>query len=279
MGQSLSLRLQFGSMVRSMSLAAAVWITIGAAVIGGVACLAASRLVHLSVRRSHHEVGIAVLNQLGVIYAVLLAFTYSDVRGEYDVAAQAINAECGSLHGLAILADTLPPDRRDPLEQAIASYLAAVIEQEWPSMAASRSGSPQALRAFQTLWRTVALMDAGDGRYAGVREQMSTLMVTAHQQRETRLFQAGLGMPAILWVVLISLAAAMVCFVAFCGMEHLVSQIALAAVFAAALALLLVVVRLLDHPFEGALQLPASDFQETLSRVRSVMSASVPASP
>jgi Protein of unknown function (DUF4239) len=274
-----ALRPQFCFVVGSMGLAAAVWITIGAAVIGSIACLAARRLVHFSVRRSHHEVGIAVLSQLGVIYAVLLAFTYSDVWGQYNVAAESINAECGSLHGLAILADTLPPNHRDPLEQAVASYLAAVIEQEWPSMAANRSGSPHATSAFQALWRTVAVMDTGDGRYAGIRDQMSALMATAHQQRETRLFQAGLGMPAILWVLLISLAAAMVCFVAFCGMEYLVSQITLAAVFAAAVALILVVVRLLDHPFEGVLQLPASDFQETLSKVHSIMLVSDPSSP
>lgn len=174
-----------------MSLAAAVWITIGAAVIGGMACLAARRLVHLSIRRRHHEVGIAVLNQLGVIYAVLLAFTFSDVWGQYNLAAQAMNAECGSLHGLAILADTLPPAHRDPLERDIAAYLAAVIEQEWPSMAATRSSSPRALHAFQALWRTVTAMDTGDGRYASIPDQMSALMATAHQQRETRLFQAG----------------------------------------------------------------------------------------
>lgn len=132
-----------------------------------------------------------MLNQLGVIYAVLLAFTFSDVWGQYNLAAQAMNAECGSLHGLAILADTLPPAHRDPLERDIAAYLAAVIEQEWPSMAATRSSSPRALHAFQALWRTVTAMDTGDGRYASIPDQMSALMATAHQQRETRLFQAG----------------------------------------------------------------------------------------
>ena len=86
-------------------------------------------------------------------------------------------------------------------------------------------------------------------------------------------------MPTILWVLLISLAAVMVCFVAFCGIEFLVSQITLTAVFAAAVALILVVVRLLDHPFEGVLQLPASDFQETLSRVHSIIPVSDPSSP
>ena len=117
-------------------------------------------------------------------------------------------------------------------------------------------------------------MDTDDGRYAGTRDQMLALLATAHQKRETRLFQATLGMPTILWALLVALAAVMVCFVAFCGIEYLVSQVALTAVFAAAVTLILVVVRLLDHPFEGVLQLPASDFQETLSKVQSIMRAS-----
>jgi hypothetical protein len=266
-----SLGRQFFTLVGSMSLAVAVWITIGAAVLGSMACLAARRLVHLSVRRSHHEVGIAVLNQLGVIYAVLLAFTFSDVWGQYNEAAQSINAECSSLHGLAILADTLPPDRRDPLEQAIANYLATVIQQEWPAMAANQSGSPEAMHAFQAVWRMVAGTDTSGGQYAGTRDQMLALLATAHQKRETRLFQATLGMPAILWVLLISLAAMMVCFVGFCGLEYLASQLALMALFAAAVTLILIVIRMLDHPFEGALQLSPSDFQETLSKVQLIM--------
>ena len=212
-----------------------------------------------------------MLNQLGVIYAVLLAFTFSDVWGQYNEAAQSINAECGSLHGLAILTDTLPPDRGQPLEQAIAGYLAAVVQQEWPAMAAERSGSPQAVRAFQALWRMVADTDTGNGQYAGTRDQMLALMATAHQKRETRLFQAGLSMPGILWVLLIALAALMVCFIGFCGIEYLASQLALTAMFAASVTLILVVVRMLDHPFEGALQLSPSDFQETLSKVRDIM--------
>ncbi|MBX6742833.1 MAG: DUF4239 domain-containing protein [Acetobacteraceae bacterium] len=117
-------------------------------------------------------------------------------------------------------------------------------------------------------------MDNGSGQYAAIRDQMLALLAAAHQQRETRLFQAALGAPTILWTVLICLAAVMVCLVAFSGVEYLISQITFTAVFAATVALILATVRLLDHPFEGALQLPASDFQETLAEVRSITGAS-----
>jgi Protein of unknown function (DUF4239) len=253
-----------------MGLAAAVWITLGAALLGSVACLAARRLVHIDVRRHHHEVGSAVFNQLGVVYAVLMAFTFSDVWGQYNRAAEAINAECGSLHGIAILADTLPPELRDPMEPALVDYITAVIEREWPEMAANRSGNQHALDRFRALWGMVARMEV-DGPHAGARDQMLTLLATAHQQRETRLFQAALRMPSILWTLLIAFAVVMVLFVAFCGIEYLSSQMTFTAVFASAVTLILVVVRLLDHPFEGALQLPAADFQETSSRIQIIM--------
>src|SRR5579884_994860 len=63
--------------------------------------------VNLDALRRHHEVGSAVFLQLGVVYAVLLAFVFIQVWDQYNEAASAIDQECGALHGAAMLASTL----------------------------------------------------------------------------------------------------------------------------------------------------------------------------
>ena len=53
------------------------------------------RLVQVDARRRHQEVGVTVFLQLGVLFAVLLAFVFSEAYSEYGNAQRAIDLECG----------------------------------------------------------------------------------------------------------------------------------------------------------------------------------------
>ena len=91
-----------------MSYAEALLVILFTAIVAVVATNFVRRALGLDVRRQHHEVGNPVYLQIGVVFAVLLAFVFNEVWGEYNAAAQAINGECGALHGAAMLAHNLP---------------------------------------------------------------------------------------------------------------------------------------------------------------------------
>jgi|RhiMetdeSRZDD1v2_1073273.scaffolds.fasta_scaffold253430_3 hypothetical protein len=65
------------------------------------------RALGFDLRRRQHEVGNQLYPQIGVLFAVLLAFMFNEVLGQYNAAAQAINGECAALHGAAMLANDL----------------------------------------------------------------------------------------------------------------------------------------------------------------------------
>ncbi|HEX4262393.1 MAG TPA: DUF4239 domain-containing protein [Acetobacteraceae bacterium] len=256
-----------------MNLSDAALVTIGSTLVAGVAAVLARRVLPLDVRRRHHDVGIAVFLQLGVVYAVLLAFVFSGVWDGYNQAAEAINEECASLHGVAILAGTLPAPAAVPVERAIATYLRDVADAEWPAMTGRRAMSPAASEAFRILWQTIATTQAAGEQQVSTRAEMMTLLATAHQQRETRLFQINLVVPRAVWILLIVLSVILVGFVISSGVEYPGSHAALAALFAGSLTLFLVTVSLLDRPFEGVLRLQPTDFQDTLGKVVRLLSA------
>ena len=243
-----------------------------AAIVLGVAAVAAGlawyarRSVRLETLQQHHEVGSAVFLQLGVIYAVLIAFVFSEVWGEYNTAASAVNQECAGLHGVAVLAEGLPPEARDPIVADLQAYLRDVVDLEWPAMA-GRKPSAIAQRAFVQLWTTVASGKGPGGRDDATRSQILTELAIAHRWRETRLFQMTLHVPGLLWVVLIGLGLVLVGFLLCFGIEYVVSQVVFTAVFAGAVALVLALVQCLDFPFEGALRLAPDDFRLTLLRI------------
>lgn len=221
-----------------------------------VSSAAAGRLP-LEQRRRHHEVGSPVFSQVGVMFSILLAFVFSDVWGEYKTAAQAINDECGALHGAAMLATSLPEGRI--VVAAAHRYAAEVVLREWPDMS-ERRRSPEAETAMEALLTQAARLRAGSPSDEGLKAQIVSLISTAHAARETRLFQMREALPPFLWSMLLALSTILVLFVAFSGLERR-GRLLFVAVFAGSLALVLVSVRMLDYPFEGALALSPTNFQ------------------
>jgi hypothetical protein len=234
-----------------------------------LASMVARATVTTETRRRHHEVGIAVFLQLGVIYAVLLAFVFDEAWSEYTQAGAAINAECGSLHEAGMLAQSLRQPGRADMTQALVRYTDAVLHEEWPRMAAGRAAAPQA-QAAQSHLMEVAGRLAGEPGGSAVTGRLLEALGQAHSARETRLFQLVTGLPVFLWAILVAFGGVLVLFVAFAGVESAAMLSSLSLIFGLAVGGILVLIRLLDYPFEGALALPADDFAETLAKLRAL---------
>src|SRR5215469_10922405 len=249
-------------------------LVVGTGFAAAVICALLHRMVHHDRFRRYHEVGYAVFLQLGVIFAVLLAFVFNNVWSEYNVASQAVDSECASLHGIAILSDRLPSPARTAILGDLHAYLSTVLDREWPDMQ-QRNKSRAASGRFQLLWQTVetVVTDPADTQ---VRGQLLNLLAAAHQSRETRLFQMTQGVPGLVWGLLIIFASGLIgCMLVFAA-EASLSKAVLVGVFTSSLTLALLTVRMLDFPFESALQLSSRDFSETLDKVDRLIAAAAP---
>lgn len=236
-------------------------------IIAALGTLLVQRSVDLEVRRAHHGVGSVVFLQLGVIYAVLLAFVFNDVWADYQTAEQAINSEVGALHGLSILALTLRPDQARTILGDELAYVTSVLGVEWPRMAKNRAESLDTDRKLQKTMVDVASLKPLDGDSVGIRDQMLNLLATAHAERETRIYQANKGTPAAIWAVLAMFSFVLGLSVWCSSLEGSIPAMVIAATFAAAIASILIVIRLLDYPFEGALALQPNDFHGLLVKI------------
>ena len=240
-------------------------IVLGCALAGALCSIVVSRLAPIDTRRRYHEVGAQVFQQVGVMFAVLLAFVFSEVWGEYNTAAQAINGECGALHGASMLANALPPTMGKPVVGAIASYTRSVIDTEWPEMSTQRRSSDRTTEAFRVAFDMAARMPVVAPADVAIRSHIVTLLAEAHANRETRTFQIDRAVPAAMWGVLLSLAVGLEIFVLFAAIES-PTHLILAAAFAGFTVVFLVLVRMLDFPFEGALRLLELRFREAAGR-------------
>lgn len=254
-----------------MSYAVAIFIILAAGFGAASTTLFVQKFVAADLRREHHEVGSTVFLQLGVIFAVLLAFVFSEAWTEYNEASAAIDLEVGAMHGAAMIAATLPaPAAREILTRQKA-YLDSVAHSEWPVMAATRGEDLVTGRKFQDLIQTVANLRLSDPAESDKKPEILSLLAQAHAQREVRIYQAGSGIPGALWIVLISFEFILVAFVVLSGLRYWTSAALVSGVFTAAVSSILVVARLLDYPFEGALALHPTDFVAVIDKVTNLL--------
>ena len=254
------------SAMRDLGYPAVVAIVLGTGVVGAGLAWLTRRLVRLEVLRHHHEVGSAAFLQLGVVFAVLLAFVFSEVWSEYNVASGSIDGEASALNGIVMLSQHLPPQARQRVGTLMATYLDDVLMREIPGMRQRRS-SEQAEQEFQALWSGVAAVPVAEGESQLILSRMEQLMAQAHQNRDMRLYQMTKGVPMLLWVLLLGFTAILIGFLLFCAVEYLVSQMVFIGVFAACLVFILLLVHLLDFPFEGVLRLDNGPLLETRAKV------------
>jgi hypothetical protein len=236
---------------------------------GGLAALMTlivHRRFHIDALRRHHEIGSPVFLQMGVVFAVLLAFVFNQVWSEYNAADEAIARECGNMRVAALMAGNLPEPAGHDVRVLITAYLSSVITDEWPAMA-HRQDSLVTETRLRELALGVTRLPGNDPQEAQTRDQIISLLRNAQQHRETRLYQMTSGIPGILWVMLGLFSVALVGFLFFFGMDSVSAQMLFTGVFAGSIALLLVILSLLNYPFEGAMALQPTAFVLALEHV------------
>ena len=253
-----------------MSYGVAFLIVVLTTCIAGIGSLLVFRTMRLDARRRQHEVGNPVFLQVGVMFAVLLAFVFSEVWGEYNTAAQAINGECAALHSAAMLAEALPQKAGQPVARAILSYAQTVVRTEWPMME-HRRRSPEASAHFNDIINAASRVNVGGPTGANNQSQIVALVIQAHMQRETRIFQMNQGLPHIMWAVLILIAGVLIGSVLFAGVESPAGHVVFAGGFTGCTVMVLVLVRMLDYPFEGALALGNADFLKIIGQISALI--------
>ena len=129
---------------------------------------------------------------------------------------------------------------------------------------------PESCQAIRSALDRVIAVRPADGIDLTTRNQIVTLLLDAHASRETRTFQITAGLPLAIWIVLIAMAVVLDGFLLLAGTE-VRSHMFLTAAAAGSTAAALVLLRMLDFPFEGALALNNGDFVKMTGEVAGIL--------
>lgn len=234
-----------------------LWLKLGVVAVAVLLVIAGlilgiEKLVPHHVRAEHNDVAGFVYAVLGVLYAVMLAFVVVNEWEAQDQADHNTFVEADELGSLYWNARAMPADVGRGLEATTKDYADTVITREW-SLLNKGSYSVDATQLVYKMRDEINALPTDTPRAQTLYDQSLTHINNLAAARRERLSESGNHVPLILWAALIFGAVFTIGYTFLFGLSNFWSHFVIAAPLAVLVALALVVIALLDHPFAGAL--------------------------
>lgn len=209
-------------------------------------------------RKEFNDFTGAVVAVIGTTYAVILAFTLSDVWNMFQQAQTNEEQEANALVNIFRLADQTSNGQQ--IQDLCRRYAAQAINQEWPALADNqplRDGSD----LVNQLWRAAGQSRVVTGTDSIVVYQLTEELREMTEFRSIRLTQAREKLPGILWVILIAGGVITVAASCFFGVPNFRFHVLQVVVLAFLISLVLVAIHDIDRPYQGVLIVGPEGFQ------------------
>jgi hypothetical protein len=231
--------------------------------VGGL--ILVQRMVPKDLRRQHNDVAGFIYAVLGVVYAVLLGLMVVAVWEEWNEAAHTADAEASSLAEIFWIADRMPESEGRHIQELARSYARVVVEEEWSLMEQEKS-SPRAWDLLDDIRASLQNFQPSTPAEQVLYEQGYVTMSDLADARRDRLLEASQGLPAILWVVLITGGTIVVGFTYLFGLDSTLIHLLMVASLALVIALVLFTVAALNFPFKGDITIGPEALEQVLTR-------------
>jgi hypothetical protein len=248
--------------------------------LAGVIVLCAAALAGLLMAAVRHRLarplihepgrGTPMITIVGTAFAVLLAFITLAAFQTYNGAKAGAASEAVALLDMFKTAGSFPASDRDELRADFVCYGRAVIHREWPAM--RRGERAPMVDAWITAYRTV--FQRLTLRSAGEQLGLQDLLASARDRtsgRQDRLNEATPSVPTPLWLGLVLAGCIVVCIqlVMADPREHMLVQSGMIAGVAAMVAIGLLLINFLDHPYRsGPGSIQPQEMTSTLTTMR-----------
>jgi Protein of unknown function (DUF4239) len=228
------------------------WILIVPTVLFMIGPLLVRRYVALESLSTNNEVAGFKFATVGVLYAVLLAFSIIVVWEKFNDAEATVDHEASAAATIYHLTPGLAPAQAKATRDALTVYLKSVVADEWPAMEQGRANRRSSL-ALGAIY-TALLADAAAKGDATVKMEIFNQLNLMTQARRTRLLAAEGDVPGPLWIVLFGGAVLTLVFTLFFGTRNLGAQTLMTGLLSMLIFSELLIAVALDRPFTGGIR-------------------------
>jgi hypothetical protein len=193
-----------------------------------------------------------MLPPLGLVFGLIVGFLVAGLWADLATARSAVNREASALRSTQLVADAaFPGASAAHIDALIARHIRDAATHEWPAMSsqnATLTAVPQPLaRALRVV---VTLKPVGEGQVTAQRDLLSSLE-NALDARRQRIIVSQSTVNWVKWMAVIALGALTLLAIAFVHSGNRLTAALAMGVFAAAVAITLVLIATQDRPFGG----------------------------
>jgi hypothetical protein len=226
----------------------------------------AQHRIPLELRQAHNVPISIIYGAISVTFGVIIGFSAYLVLNKYTTSQTTVVNEASDVRALYYLAGQFPQAQRDQIQDLATSYARAVVDEEWPLMEQGQA-SPRAAELNQQITGSVNSFEPSTSPEQALYSQALQRDHELNQNRAIRLLYASKGLPPILWVVLGVLAAMIIVFSYFVGMENARLHVWAVGALTACLVFTMFTTVTLDRPFGGELRVTPEAFEIVLSEI------------
>jgi hypothetical protein len=215
---------------------------------------------------------------VGVLYAVLLAFTIIVVWQKYADAETTVAEEAGAAASIFQLSYGIDEKPGTALRSALSNYLVHTIADEWAAMEqVTPGGSMAARQALDSVYTALLTFQSNSPVDAAVLGEILHQVDQLTRARRVRLVEAEGVVPGVVWLILFGGATITLGFTFFFGAESLRAQTLMTALLALLMLSELFIIVAIDRPFTGAVKVEPTALAEVLKDFGSSPGGNAPA--
>jgi hypothetical protein len=241
----------------------------GVLIIGGslVLALGGFTLVHRyvpsHVREEQNDVAGFIYAVLGVMYAILLAYVTIVVWQQFDDTSSLVDQEATDLANIYHGVDQFPDPGKSRVHEIVRNYVETTINDEWPLLASGQT-SPQSNELAHDLQMALTELPISTEADQVLADHALTAYHDFSTSRRLRIFQAGVGVHPLLWVMLIGGAIITIGFTYLFGVSNARAHAAMIAALTLVIAGTLFMIEVTNYPFSGDVHVTPDALHEVL---------------
>jgi hypothetical protein len=216
----------------------------------------------------HNEVVGFIFATVGVLYAVLLAFTVIIVWEQYLAAENVVAQEGTALITVARTVSSFPEPERGQVYDDLRAYAQFVINEEWRTIderTLEQQESTGAEASINSIWSTYRSLPPSQVD-AFTTQSLDNLIT----QRALRLQSNGAALPIALWFGLVLGALVTISFCLLLHMENIQVHALVTALLTGLIATSMWMIVMINHPFAGDLHVTTAAFEHAIHVIESL---------
>ncbi|MDX5348548.1 MAG: DUF4239 domain-containing protein [Hymenobacteraceae bacterium] len=204
---------------------------------------------------------------IGSLFALLLALILVTVWQNYEKQKERTIMEAVALANLYRSSNGLNSDQSQAIKQLTINYTRNLIEFSWDSMEKGHE-SKVTFNSFQKLYSFIInYVPSSQKEEIIYREMIDHLNELANYRRLRLITVKQNNIPITLWFIIISVGIVSVCYTNFFYIGNKYTQATVISLHASIIAVILMLVFLLNHPYRGTTKIKPTSFKHLLENV------------